>query len=84
MPLGQADIACHVIGCQLPHETRVFQNTVHDAASDICQARVQGPLHTAPYGAPGAEPLAPGRGLHSSTAQLILSRFGRTSPCPPV
>ena len=25
-----------------------------------------------------------GRGLHSSTFQLNLSRFGHTSPCPPV
>ena len=25
-----------------------------------------------------------GRGLHSSTSQLNLSRFGHTSPCPPV
>jgi hypothetical protein len=25
-----------------------------------------------------------GRGLHSSTIQLNISRFGRTSPCPPV
>jgi hypothetical protein len=25
-----------------------------------------------------------GRGLHSSTFQLTLSRFGHTSPCPPV
>jgi len=24
-----------------------------------------------------------GRGLHSSTFQLILSRFGHTSRCPP-
>ena len=24
------------------------------------------------------------RGLHSSTFQLNLSRFGHTSPCPPV
>jgi len=30
-------------------------------------------------------PLPPAvRGLHSSTAQLNLSCFGRTSPCPPV
>ena len=27
---------------------------------------------------------APGRGLHSSTFQLNLSRFGHTSPYPPV
>jgi hypothetical protein len=26
----------------------------------------------------------PGRALHSSTFQLNLSRFGHTSPCPPV
>jgi hypothetical protein len=26
----------------------------------------------------------PGRGLHSSTFQLSLSRFGHTFPCPPV
>jgi hypothetical protein len=26
----------------------------------------------------------PGRGLHSSTFQLNLSRVGHTSPCPPV
>ena len=26
----------------------------------------------------------PGRGLHSSTVQLNLSRFGHTSSCPPV
>jgi len=25
-----------------------------------------------------------GRGLHSSTSQLNLNRFGHTSPCPPV
>ena len=25
-----------------------------------------------------------GRGLHSSTFQLNLSRFGHTYPCPPV
>ena len=25
-----------------------------------------------------------GGGLHSSTSQLNLSRFGHTSPCPPV
>ena len=25
-----------------------------------------------------------GRGLHSFTSQLNLSRFGHTSPCPPV
>ena len=25
-----------------------------------------------------------GRGLHLSTIQLNLSRFGHTSPCPPV
>jgi len=25
-----------------------------------------------------------GRGLHSSTSQHDLSRFGHTSPCPPV
>jgi hypothetical protein len=25
-----------------------------------------------------------GRGLHSSTFQLNLGRFGHTSPCPPV
>jgi len=25
-----------------------------------------------------------GRGLHSSTFQINLSRFGHTSPCPPV
>ena len=25
-----------------------------------------------------------GRGLHSSTVHLTLSRFGHTSPCPPV
>jgi len=25
-----------------------------------------------------------GRGSHSSTSQLNLSRFGHTSPCPPV
>ena len=25
-----------------------------------------------------------GRGLHSSTSQLNLSRFGHNSPCPPV
>ena len=25
-----------------------------------------------------------GRGLHSSPVQLNLSRFGNTSPCPPV
>ena len=25
-----------------------------------------------------------GRGLHSTTFQLNLSRFGHTSPCPPV
>ena len=25
-----------------------------------------------------------GRGLHRSTFQLNLSRFGHTSPCPPV
>ena len=25
-----------------------------------------------------------GRGLDSSTSQLNLSRFGHTSPCPPV
>ena len=25
-----------------------------------------------------------GRDLHSSTSQLNLSRFGHTSPCPPV
>jgi len=25
-----------------------------------------------------------GRSLHSSTSQLNLSRFGHTSPCPPV
>jgi hypothetical protein len=29
-------------------------------------------------------PTVPGRGLHSSTFQLNLSRFGYTSPCPPV
>ena len=28
--------------------------------------------------------LLAGRGLHSSTSQLILSRFRHTSPCPPV
>jgi len=28
--------------------------------------------------------LARGRGLHSSTFQLYLSRFGHTSPCPTV
>ena len=28
--------------------------------------------------------LVGGRGLHSSTFQLNLSRFGHTSPCPPV
>jgi hypothetical protein len=27
---------------------------------------------------------AVGRGLHSSTFQLNLSRVGHTSPCPPV
>jgi hypothetical protein len=31
----------------------------------------------------GAETMQVGpRGLHSSTFQLILSRFGHTSPCP--
>jgi N-acetylgalactosamine kinase len=28
--------------------------------------------------------LPDGRGLHSSTSQLNLSRFGHTSPCAPV
>jgi hypothetical protein len=32
----------------------------------------------------GAVAMIRGRGLHSSTRQLQLSRFGRTSPCPPV
>jgi hypothetical protein len=31
-----------------------------------------------------AAPLTLGRGSHSSTSQLNLSRFGHTSPCPPV
>jgi hypothetical protein len=28
--------------------------------------------------------LVVGRGLHSTTFQLNISRFGHTSPCPPV
>jgi chaperonin GroEL (HSP60 family) len=30
------------------------------------------------------DPRMIGRGLHSFTSQLNLSRFGHTSPCPPV
>jgi len=34
--------------------------------------------------AEGVPALVLGRGLHSSTLQLNLSRLGHTSPCPPV
>ena len=34
--------------------------------------------------APHVRRRVPGRGLHSPTFQLNLTRFGNTSPCPPV
>ena len=34
--------------------------------------------------APETKEKLKGRGLHSSTSRLNLSRFGLTSPCPPV
>jgi DNA replication protein DnaC len=69
----------------------------HEVAAPIVEAVIKGYNGTVfAYGQTGTgkthtlgargydDPAVRGRGLHSSTVPLNLSRFGHTSPCPPV
>jgi len=67
------------VGCILCQKRLMLSLKVEE-----CKPLVRGGVHE------GGEVLSAvrgghaGRGLHSSTFQPNLSRFGHTSPCPPV